>query len=219
MPEGRPMAVTLTTQNTVLGVLLPQRDGTRLLANLVTVVIGSLLLTLSAKISVPVLPVPVSLATFAVAALAAGFGWRIGVATVALYIAQGLAGLPVFTFGGGWAYIMSPSFGFILGYLPMAWIIGKATDAGASGNMFRLFAVMLLADAVVFAFGFAWLLTVAGLVLQSGGTLPGWIDAGNLVGSAYQAAVEPFILWDILKLAFAALTVAGLWSLLRRKPA
>lgn len=219
MPEGRPMAVTLTTQNTVLGVLLPQRDGTRLLANLVTVVIGSLLLTLSAKISVPVLPVPVSLATFAVAALAAGFGWRIGVATVALYIAQGLAGLPVFTFGGGWAYIMSPSFGFILGYLPMAWIIGKAADAGASGNMFRLFAVMLLADAVVFAFGFAWLLTVAGLVLQSGGTLPGWIDAGNLVGSAYQAAVEPFILWDILKLAFAALTVAGLWSLLRRKPA
>ena len=213
------MAVTLTTQNTVLGVLLPQRDRTRLLANLVTVVIGSLLLTLSAKISVPVLPVPVSLATFAVAALAAGFGWRIGVATVALYIAQGLAGLPVFTFGGGWAYIMSPSFGFILGYLPMAWIIGKAADAGASGNMFRLFAVMLLADAVVFAFGFAWLLTVAGLVLQSGGTLPGWIDAGNLVGSAYQAAVEPFILWDILKLAFAALTVAGLWSLLRRKPA
>ena len=213
------MAVTLTTQNTVLGVLLPQRDRTRLLANLVTVVIGSLLLTLSAKISVPVLPVPVSLATFAVAALAAGFGWRIGVATVALYIAQGLAGLPVFTFGGGWAYIMSPSFGFILGYLPMAWIIGKAADAGASGNMFRLFAVMLLADAVVFAFGFAWLLTVAGLVLQAGGTLPGWIDAGNLVGSAYQAAVEPFILWDILKLAFAALTVAGLWSLLRRKTA
>ena len=98
-------------------------------------------------------------------------------------------------------------------------VIGKATDAGASGNMFRLFAVMLLADAVVFAFGFAWLLTVAGLVLQAGGTLPGWIDAGNLVGSAYQAAVEPFILWDILKLAFAALTVAGLWSLLRRKTA
>jgi biotin transport system substrate-specific component len=211
------MAVTLTTQNTLLGVLLPQRDSTRLLANLVTVVLGSLLLTLSAKISVPVLPVPVTLATFAVAALAAGFGWRIGVATVALYIAQGLAGLPVFTFGGGWTYVMSPTFGFILGYLPMAYIIGRAADAGASGKVFRLFAVMLLADAVVFAFGFVWLLAVAGLILQAGGTLPGWIDAGNLLGSVYEVAIRPFILWDVLKLAFAALTVAGLWSLLRRK--
>lgn len=213
------MAVTLTTQNTVLGVLLSQRDRTSLLANLVTVVLGSLLLTLSAKISVPVLPVPVTLATFAVAALAAGFGWRIGVATVALYIAQGLAGLPVFTFGGGWAYVMSPTFGFILGYLPMAYIIGRAADAGASGKVFRLFAVMLLADAVVFAFGFIWLLAVSGIVLQSGGTLPGWIDPGNLLGSAYGVAVQPFILWDALKLVFAAITVAGLWSLLRRKTA
>lgn len=213
------MAVTLTTQNTVLGVLLPQRDRTRLLANLVTVVLGSLLLTLSAKISVPVMPVPVTLTTFAVAALAAGFGWRIGVATVALYIAQGLAGLPVFAFGGGWTYVMSPTFGFILGYLPMAYIIGRAADAGASGKVFRLFAVMVLADAVVFALGFVWLLAVAGILLQSGGTLPGWINAGNLLGSAYSVAIQPFILWDVLKLAFAALTVAGLWSLLRRKPA
>lgn len=213
------MAVTLTTQNTVLGVLLPQQDRARLLANLVTVVLGSLLLTLSAKISVPVLPVPVTLATFAVAALAAGFGWRIGVATVALYIAQGLAGLPVFTFGGGWAYVMSPTFGFILGYLPMAYIIGRAADAGASGKPFRLFAAMLVGDAVVFAVGFLWLLAVAGLVLQAGGTLPAWIDAGNLLGSAYEVAIQPFILWDILKLAFAALTVAGLWTLLRRKSA
>jgi biotin transport system substrate-specific component len=211
------MAVTLTTQNTVLGVLLPQRDRTRLLANLVTVVLGSLLLTLSAKISVPVMPVPVTLTTFAVAALAAGFGWRIGVATVALYIVEGLAGLPVFAFGGGWTYVMSPTFGFILGYLPMAYIIGRAADAGASGKFFRLFAVMVLADAVVFALGFVWLLAVAGILLQSGGTLPGWIDAGNLLGSAYSVAIQPFILWDVLKLAFAALTVAGLWSLLRRK--
>src|SRR5690606_33159875 len=141
------------------------------------------------------------------------FGWRIGVATVALYIAQGLAGLPVFTFGGGWAYVMSPTFGFILGYLPMAYIIGRAADAGASGKVFRLFAVMLLADAVVFAFGFMWLLAISGIVLQSGGTLPGWIDPGNLLGSAYGVAIQPFILWDVLKLAFAAITVAGLWSL------
>jgi biotin transport system substrate-specific component len=213
------MAVTLTTQNTVLGVLLPQQDRTRLLANLVTVVLGTLLLAASAKISVPVLPVPVTLATFAVAALAAGFGWRIGVATVALYIAEGLAGLPVFTFGGGWSYVLSPSFGFILGYLPMAYIIGRAADRGASGKVMSLFVAMLAADAVVFAFGFVWLLAVAGILLQFGGALPGWLDAGNLLGSAFEVAVKPFILWDILKLAFAALSVAGIWTLLHRKKA
>ena len=82
------MALMLTTPNTVLGALSPKSGTARLVANAVTVVLGSLLLALSAKISVPVMPVPVSLQTLAVAALAAGFGWRIGVATVALYILE-----------------------------------------------------------------------------------------------------------------------------------
>lgn len=211
------MAETSTTPNTVLGVLLPRAGSTRLLAHLATIVLGALLLTLAAKVSVPVLPVPVSLATFAVAALAAAFGWRIGVATVALYIAQGLAGLPVFTFGGGWSYLLSPSFGFILGYLPMAWIIGLAADRGLTRNVLALFGAMLLADAVVFAFGFVWLLAVAALITGSGGTLPAWLAGGDLVAAAYAGAVEPFVLWDVLKMALAALTASGLWAVLRRR--
>jgi biotin transport system substrate-specific component len=211
------MAVTLTTRNTVLGVLLPEQGTARLLANLATVVLGTLLLTLSAKISVPVMPVPVTLQTFAVAALAAGFGWRIGVATVALYLIEGLAGLPVFATGGGIDYVFRPSFGFLLGYLPMAYIIGRAADLGASGRPLVLFAAMLVADAVVFVFGFAWLLVVVNMVVAQGGAMPGWLDAGNLVGSAFDGAVKPFILWDVLKMAFAAVTVAGTWRLLRKK--
>jgi biotin transport system substrate-specific component len=214
------MAVTMTTPNTVLGVLLPKQGTARLVANILTVILGTVLLTLSAKISVPVLPIPVTLQTFAVAALAAGFGWRIGVATVALYILEGLAGLPVFATGGGIDYIFRPSFGFIAGYLPMAFIIGRAADAGASGRFFAMLISMLVADAVVFAFGFAWLLVVINLIVSGGGALPGWIDAANMVGSAFDGAVKPFILWDALKMLFAALTVTGVWTLLRRsKPA
>ena len=210
------MAATLTTPNTVLGALLPKTQTARLVANLATVVLGSLLLTLSAKISVPVMPVPVTLQTFAVAALAGAFGWRIGVATVALYLLEGLSGLPVFATGGGIDYIFRPSFGFLVGYLPMAYIIGRAADAGASGKLFRLFAAMLIADAVVFAFGFAWLLGVANMITQGGGTLPAWLS-GDLVTAAWNGAVQPFILWDVLKMAFAALTVTGVWTLLKRK--
>lgn len=211
------MAVTLTTQNTVLGVLLPKEGSLGLLANLATVVLGTLLLTLSAKVSVPVMPVPVTLQTFAVAALAAGFGWRIGVATVALYLLEGLAGLPVFATGGGLDYVFRPSFGFLIGYLPMALILGHAADSGLSRKPVAMFLAMLAADAVAFAFGFAWLLVVVNLIVGQGGAVPGWLDAGNLVGSAFDGAVKPFILWDALKMGFAAVTVAGAWRLLRKK--
>ena len=205
------MAVSMTTQNTVLGVLLPREGAVHFAANLATVVIGTIILTIAAKISVPVWPVPVTLQSFAVAGLAAAFGWRIGVATVALYIAEGMSGLPVFASGGGPAYILGPTGGFILGWLPMAYIIGLAADRGASGKPLPLFGAMLLGDAVSFALGFLWLLGL--------GAGAAWLDQSNLVASAFSKAVQPFVVWDILKMAFAALTVAGVWTLLRRKPA
>jgi biotin transport system substrate-specific component len=211
------MAVTMTTPNTVLGVLQPRSDAAKLLTNIAIVIVGSLLLYASAKIKVPLPPIPFTLQTFAVAALAAGFGWRIGVATVALYIAEGLSGLPVFASGGGIAYIMSPSFGFIAAYIPMAWIVGRAADRGASGNVALLFGVMLIADAVVFASGFAWLMVVANAIKSSGGELPGWLKGDNLAAIAFDGAIKPFILWDALKMAFAAMTVSGLWSIFRRR--
>lgn len=213
------MALTLTTPNTVLGALSPKSQAARLATNAVTVILGSLLIALSAKISVPVMPVPVSLQTLAVAGLAAAFGWRIGVATVALYILEGLAGLPVFATGGGFDYILRPSFGFIIGYLPMAYIIGRAADLGASGKTLKLFAWMLVGDAAAFVLGFAWLVAVSNIIIASGAVLPGWLDAANLLSTAWKGAVEPFVIWDIVKMGFAAITVAGAWQLVRSKRA
>lgn len=211
------MALTLTTPNTVLGALSPKSGAARVATNIATVVLGSLLLWASAKINVLTVPVPVSLQSFAVAALAAGFGWRIAVSTVLLYITQGLAGLPVFAYGGGWQYLLSPSFGFILGFVPMAFIIGLAADRGLSGKPLQMFGVMLAADAVAFVFGFVWLLAVGNLIVASGAALPGWLDATNLVGTAFDGAVKPFVIWDIVKMAFAAISVAGVWQLARKR--
>src|SRR5690606_41604108 len=128
------MAVPLTTPNTLLGVFQPNGDAARLASNLATIVLGTLLITICAKINVPVWPVPVTLQGFAVAALAAAFGLRIGVATVGLYLLQGMAGLPVFAGGGGVAYIAGPTGGFLVGFLVMAAVIGHAVDRGASGS-------------------------------------------------------------------------------------
>lgn len=211
------MALTLTTENTVLGALTPKTGAARLATNVATVLLGTVLLWVSSQIKVPYLPVPVTLQGLAVAGLAAAFGWRIGVATLLTYIAEGLLGLPVFANGGGIGYLMSPSFGFILGWVPMAFIIGYAADKGASRNPLALFAAALVGDAVSFAFGFAWLLLVSNAILSSGGALPGWLDANNLIGTAWSVAVQPFIVWDIVKMAFAAVTVAGIWRLLPKK--
>src|SRR5690606_14113782 len=150
------MAVTLTTPNTLLGVFQPRGDAARLASNLATVVLGTLLITVCAKINVPVWPVPVTLQTFAVAALAAAFGLRIGVATVALYLLEGAMGLPVFATGGGLAYILGPSGGFLIGFLLMAAIIGYAADRGASGRPLTMFVAMLAGDAALFVIGFVW---------------------------------------------------------------
>jgi biotin transport system substrate-specific component len=205
------MAVTLTTPNTILGVLEPKSQTVRLVTNVFTVLLGTVLITLAAKINVPTWPVPVTLQSFAVAALAAAFGWRIGVATVVAYLIEGAFGLPVFATGGGLAYLVGPTGGFLLGFVPMAYVIGRATDLGASGRLGALLIAMLIADALLFVLGFAWL-----LALGSGAA---WLDQTNLVGSAFAKAVQPFLIWDALKMLFAALTVTGIWTLAKNKPA
>lgn len=210
------MALTLTTENTVLGTLAARSGALRPAMQLGTVVLGTLVLWAAAKISVPVWPVPVTLQSLAVALIAATFGWRIGVATIALYIAEGLSGLPVFASGGGLDYVFRPSFGFILGWVPMALIIGLAADRGLSKKPVALFGAMVAGNAVSFAFGFAWMVVVFNLVAASGGALPKGLDVTGIVGFAWSKAVEPFIIWDLLKMAFAAITVAGLWRAIRR---
>jgi biotin transport system substrate-specific component len=203
------MAVTLTTPNTLLGIFQPKGDAAKLASNLATVVLGTLFITICAKINVPVWPVAVTLQGFAVATLAAAFGARIGVATVALYLLEGALGLPVFALGGGLAYLAGPSAGFLFGFLPMAAIIGFAADRGASNRPLALLGSMLVADAVLFLVGFLWLMTMAGQAQ--------WIDQTNVVASAFAKAVQPFLVWDVLKMAFATMTVAGLWTVLRKR--
>ena len=201
------MATTYATPNTLLGALGAETRPMRLLGAAAVVVLGTLLLAASAHVRIPFIPVPATLQSMTVALIAAAFGARLGVATVALYLVEGLSGLPVFTSGAGSAYVFAPTFGFILGWLPMAYIVGTAADRGLSRRMLPLFAVMFVGDAVSFVVGYSW------LVAMSGGAA--WIDQANVFGSAFDIAVKPFIVWDVLKLAFAAVTIAGGWQLFK----
>ena len=165
--------------------------------NVLLAVIGAAALWLSAKIKVPFYPVEMTLQVLVVLLIGAAYGWRLGGATVALYLAQGALGLPVFTGtpekGIGIAYMMGPTGGYLLGFLVMAVMTGWALQRIGTRNVFAIGAVMLVADAIMFAFGLAWL-----------GTLFGW-DKPILEWGLY-----PFILGDLTKVALAAALTAGI---------
>ena len=173
--------------------------ATRTLTQIVLVVLGSLLLTASAKIQVPFWPVPMTLQTGVVLLLGLVMGPRLAVAAVALYLAQGALGLPVFANtparGVGLAYMMGPTGGYMVGWLLAAAFVGWA--AGRWRSLLALFAICLVGVALNYAPGLIWLTTFTGSLEQS------------LAVGAF-----PFILGDVVKAALAvslalALSVAG----------
>ncbi len=162
---------------------------------------GSLLLWLSAKVQVPFWPVPMTLQVMALLAIAAIFGLRPGLATVALYVAEGALGLPVFAGtpekGIGIAYMMGATGGYILGFLLMVAVVGWLADRGWSRSAWKLALAGLAGLAVLYAPGLAWLAQFVG------------------TDKALAFGFTPFIPGDLLKLAVVALAVPAAWKLKR----
>jgi biotin transport system substrate-specific component len=197
---------TLTSSHSLAAFALPKGRTAEIAGFALLAVAGSVILAISSKISVPFYPVPMTLQTFALMAIVAAFGLRLGVATVALYLLEGAFGLPVFAGtpekGIGLAYMVGPTGGYLAGYLVAAVIVGLAVEKGLSRNPFKLFGVMVAADAVIFALGALWL-----------GTVVGW-DKPILAWG-----VTPFLLGDLLKIALAAALIPAVWSLIERRKA
>src|SRR5699024_10252613 len=145
----------------LVSLALPGSRRSRLVVQVLLAVAGSVLLTLSAKTSVPFWPVPMTLQTLAVLMIGSAFGLRLGVATVLLYIAEGAFGLPVFQgapeSGIGLAYLLGPTGGYLAGFLVAAAIVGWAADRGWDRSVLRLAGVILVADALIMFSGFLWL--------------------------------------------------------------
>ncbi|APX69383.1 biotin transporter BioY [Brucella sp. 6810] len=164
--------------------------------------IGTAILTLSAKIKVDLVYVNVTMQTFAVFAIAALYGSRLAVATVALYLLEGALGMPVFTGtpekGIGLAYMVGPTGGYLLSYLAAAWIVGRAADKGLARDPFALGGVMLLAEAVILVMGAGWMAYLFGF------------EKGIAFGFGI------FIVGDLVKLALAAFGVPAVTALVKR---
>lgn len=180
---------------------LPQSGMARLASQAVIVLAGSMALVFSAKAKVVLGPVDLSLQTMVVMLLAATLGMRLGIATVVLYLVQGAMGYPVFQStpekGIGLAYMVGPTGGYLAGFLVMTAIVGFAADRGWDRNALKLFAIMLLADALLLVMGASWL-----------GVLMGFENI-------WQFGLAPFIVPDIIKAALAACLIPAGWSVVK----
>jgi biotin transport system substrate-specific component len=185
-----------------ISLALPENRTARLMTQFALAVGGTLLLTLSAKTKVPLGLVDLSLQSLVVMLIAAAFGMRLGVATLLLYLAEGAFGLPVFQGtperGIGIAYMVGGTGGFLAGFVVMAAIVGWAADRGLDRSLFRFLGILLVAEVVMMAMGFAWLSTITGPQV------------------AWSAGVAPFIVPDLIKVGLAAAIMPAAWSLRRK---
>ena len=147
-------------------------------------IIGSILITISAKIKIPFYPVPMTMQTFVILLIGITLGYRIGLATVALYLFEGIIGLPVFASspekGIGMAYFIGPTMGYLIGFLVAVYFAGLFKyDKGLINTFLKL----VFSVSFIYILGLIWL-----------GTLIGWNKP------IFKLGAEPFLLAELFKM-------------------
>lgn len=172
------------------------------LRNVALVFAASLLIALAAQVAIPLQPVPMTLQPVAVLLVGAALGSSRGAAAAALYLLEGLSGMPVFAGGAaGPLVFLGPTAGYLLAFPAAAWIAGIASERGWARSMTTTVPPMVLAIAVIHLGGWSWLSIAMGLGAQK----------------AFLVGVAPFWASDILKIAIAATLLPAAEGLLSRR--
>ena len=169
--------------------LLKINSNQKILKSFILIFIGSLALTLSAKLKIPFYPVPMTMQTFVVLFLGIGFGYKIGLATVSVYLLEGIIGIPVFSNspekGVGLVYFTGPTMGYLIGFLFAVLLAGYIN---LKNNIFLNFIKITLIVSTIYIPGVFWL-----------GTLIGWEKP------IFQLGVAPFLLAELFKICLLTL--------------
>lgn len=182
-----------TTGMAVRGAFVPFRLDERSLATkAIAVFLATLFLTASSWIEVPMVPVPITMQTFAVTLVGALMGWRLGGAAILAWFAQAAIGLPVLAGGaGGFWHFVGPTGGYLAGFLVAAIAIGWLAERGLTrGNIFTSFAVMLGGNALILAFGAAYLTALFGFDVAIASGVTPFLVGGVLKAALAVAAIE-----------------------------
>ena len=168
----------------------------KILKNFFIIILGSLALTISAKIKIPFYPVPMTMQTFVVLLIGVYFGWRLGMFTVGLYLVEGMIGLPVFAGtpekGIGVAYFIGPTMGYLVGFLIAVFLAGFFKFENA---FFKNFLKLVLSVSFIYLFGMLWL-----------SKFTGW-------EKAFLLGAQPFILAELFKILILAILVPKILKL------
>ena len=163
----------------------------KIVKNLFIALIGTIILAISSKIKIPFYPVPMTMQTLIILIIGIGFGWRLGLATVSLYLFEGMIGLPVFSGtpekGIGLIYFTGPTMGYLIGFLVAAFFAGKFDY---NNNLINNFLKLTFATSFIYILGMAWL-----------GSLIGWDKP------IFKLGAQPFLLAELFKILLATFTV------------
>jgi biotin transport system substrate-specific component len=162
---------------------------TKIIKSLLAIILGSIALTISAKIKIPFYPVPMTMQTFMVLFLGVSLGYKIGLASVGLYLLEGIVGLPVFSNspekGVGLIYFTGPTMGYLIGFLTASYLASKINN---SDNFILVLTKLIVATTTIYILGLLWL-----------GTLIGWDKPIFALGA------KPFLLAETFKIVLLAL--------------
>ena len=159
-------------------------QNNKIIKNAIIVFLGTILLTISAKVKIPFYPVPMTMQTFVVIFLGMCFGYKLGLATVALYLIEGIVGIPVFSNspekGVGMIYFTGPTMGYLLGFIIAVYVTGKFNfNKNYLLNFIKIFFSVL----PIYVLGLLWL-----------GILIGWDKP------IFDLGAKPFLLAELFKI-------------------
>ena len=156
----------------------------KLIKNLFIALIGTIILAISSKIKIPFYPVPMTMQTLIILIIGVSFGWKLGVATITLYLFEGIIGLPVFSGtpekGIGLIYFTGPTMGYLIGFLVAVFFAGKFNY---DNNFIMNFIKLTFATSFIYIFGIIWL-----------GEFIGWDKP------IFKLGAQPFLLAELFKI-------------------
>ena len=171
--------------------LLKTYTNQKILRSFILIFIGTVALTISAKLKIPFYPVPMTMQTFVVLFLGIAFGYKIALSTVSLYLLEGIMGVPVFSNspekGVGLIYFTGPTMGYLIGFLFATFLTGYMNFRS---NVFIIFIKLLSSVSIIYIFGLVWL-----------GSLIGWDKP------IFELGAKPFLLAELFKILIATLAI------------
>ena len=192
--------MTTTIHNSVLAeVILPRTGQAMRVKQIILVLAGIAALALAAKIKIPMIPVPMTMGTFAVLSIGAAYGMRLGLATIIGYMLIGALGFDVFAGSSaetfGMTYMMGGTGGYLVGYVLAVLALGYAARQRWDRSIGKMALAMILGNILIYVPGLIWLAVLKG-------STPAQTVAWGLT---------PFLLGDLVKLALAALLLPAIW--------